>query len=89
MQAGPRHLLGPVVFLLLLAPLPAFAQPVQEALLRARPAVVLLVIDVTAEVTTDCGGGAPVTAPATPFRDTGTGWFVHRAASWRCSARPG
>ncbi len=36
-------------------------------------------IEVTAEVTTDCGGGAPVTAPATPFRDMGTGWFVHPA----------
>jgi S1-C subfamily serine protease len=55
----------------------ASAQPVQEALLRARPAVALLMIEVTAQVTTDCGGGALVTAPATPFRDTGTGWFVH------------
>jgi S1-C subfamily serine protease len=76
---GPRQLLGPGFFLLLLAPLPVFAQPVQEALLRARPAVTLLAIDVTAEITTDCGGGPSFTAPGTPFRDMGTGWFVHPA----------
>jgi S1-C subfamily serine protease len=78
-QTGPRQLLGPVLFLLLLvaAPLIASAQPVQEALLRARPAVALLVIEITGDVSTDCGGGSVVTAPGTPFRDTGTAWFVH------------
>jgi S1-C subfamily serine protease len=88
-RTGSRQLLGPVVFslLLLFAPPVARAEPVQEALLRARPAVALLIIDVTAEVRTDCGGGPVVTAPATPFREMGTGWFVHPAGWLITSAR--
>jgi len=62
---------------------PASAQStlsVQEALLRANPAVVLVVSEVSAEVTLDCGGGSTkVTPPA--FRETGTGWFVD-GAGW-------
>lgn len=60
------------------APAAASAQAsvtVQEALLRAKPAVVLVIAEVAAEVTLDCGGGSTtVTPPA--FRETGTGWFV-------------
>jgi S1-C subfamily serine protease len=55
----------------------------QEALLRAKPAVVLIVAEVAAEVTLNCGAG-PVTVkpPALPpFRETGTGWFID-AGGW-------
>jgi hypothetical protein len=47
----------------------------QEALLRAHPAVVLVIAEVGAEVTLDCGGGATTVTPPV-FRETGTGWFV-------------
>lgn len=53
----------------------ARAVSVQEALLRAKPAVALVAAEVAAEVRLDCGKGARrVTPPA--FRETGTGWFV-------------
>ncbi|MEK7771155.1 MAG: trypsin-like peptidase domain-containing protein [candidate division NC10 bacterium] len=60
------------------APGPLSAQTsvtVQEALLRAKPAVVLVIAEVSAEVTLDCGGG-PTTVTPPVFRETGTGWFV-------------
>jgi S1-C subfamily serine protease len=47
----------------------------QEVLLRAKPAVVLVIAEVGAEVTLDCGGGAQTVSPPV-FRETGTGWFV-------------
>jgi S1-C subfamily serine protease len=71
----------PVALVLLLgggAPPPAYAQtniPVAEALLRAKPAVVLVTAEVAAEVTVDCGSG-PTTVKPPPFRETGTGWFI-------------
>ncbi len=46
-----------------------------EGMLRAKPAVVLVVAEVTAEVTLDCGGGPTKVTPP-PFRETGTGWFI-------------
>lgn len=58
--------------------IPAFAQTnrsVQEALLRAKPAVVLVVAEVAAEVTLDCGSGPTKVKPPV-FRETGTGWFL-------------
>jgi S1-C subfamily serine protease/rhodanese-related sulfurtransferase len=55
------------------APAPAFT--VQEAILRAKPAVALVTAEVKAEVTMNCGDG-PVTVSPPPFRETGTGWFV-------------
>ena len=53
------------------------APSVQEVLLRAKPAVALVVSEVTAEVTVACpsGGKQQVTPP--PFRETGTGWFIN------------
>jgi S1-C subfamily serine protease len=48
---------------------------VQEAVLRAKPAVVLVIAEVGAEVTLDCGGGTQTVTPPV-FRETGTGWFV-------------
>jgi S1-C subfamily serine protease len=68
--------------LLLAGPRPAAAQPlsVQEVLLRAKPAVVLIIAEVAAEVTLNCGSG-PVTAAPPPFRETGTGWFID-AGGW-------
>ena len=47
----------------------------QEAILRAKPAVALITARVEAEVTMNCGQG-PVTVRPAPFIETGTGWFV-------------
>jgi S1-C subfamily serine protease len=57
------------------APGSAAALSVQEAILRAKPAVALVSAEVRAEVTMDCGRG-PVTVSPSPFVETGTGWFV-------------
>src|SRR5262245_49003583 len=54
--------------------------PVQEAMLRAKPAVVLVIAEVAAEVTLDCGSG-PTTVKPPAFRETGTGWFID-SAGW-------
>lgn len=48
---------------------------VQETILRAKPATVLVIAEVAAEVTFDCGSGETRVSPP-PFRETGTGWFV-------------
>jgi rhodanese-related sulfurtransferase len=48
---------------------------VQEATLRAKPAVALITARVEAEVTMNCGQG-PVTVRPAPFIETGTAWFV-------------
>jgi rhodanese-related sulfurtransferase len=53
----------------------AQALSVQEATLRAKPAVALITATVGAEVTMDCGQG-PVTVSPAPFVETGTGWFI-------------
>ena len=60
---------------MLALPLPAAALTVQEAVHRAKPAVVLISVRVDAEVTMNCGQGPVVVHPA-PFVETGTGWFV-------------
>ncbi len=71
----------PVALALLLgwgAPAPAAADTkisVPEALLRAKPAVVLVTAEVAAEVTLDCGS-SPTTVKPPVFRETGTGWFI-------------
>jgi S1-C subfamily serine protease len=49
----------------------------QETLLRAKPAVALVVSEVTAEVTLKCGGGDEVTVKAAPYRETATGFLVN------------
>jgi hypothetical protein len=49
---------------------------VQEALLRAKPAVALVVAEVGGDVRVRCGAGAETTVTPPPFRETGTGWFV-------------
>src|SRR6266849_2887992 len=54
---------------------PEVAISVQEALLRAKPPVVLVIAEVAAEVTLDCGTG-PITVKPPPFRETATGWFI-------------
>jgi S1-C subfamily serine protease len=69
-----------VIVVTLAAPLAATAQPalsLQEALLRAKPAVALIVAEVGGEVAVRCSAGAGVTkVTPPPFRETGTGWFV-------------
>jgi S1-C subfamily serine protease/rhodanese-related sulfurtransferase len=57
------------------APRPAAALSVQEAILRAKPAVALVTAEVSAHVTVNCGEG-PVTVKPAPFVETGTGWFI-------------
>jgi S1-C subfamily serine protease len=51
---------------------------VQEMLLRVKPAVVLVVAEVSAEVRVDCGDGETL-VNAAPFRETGSGWIVDAA----------
>lgn len=72
-----RWLAGGAVVVAALAALvaDAAALSVQEAILRAKPAVALVTARVDAEVTMNCGRG-PVTVKPAPFVETGTGWFV-------------
>lgn len=64
-------------------PLAASAQPaasLQEALLRAKPAVALVVAEVGGAVTVRCRpDAAPLTVTPPAFRETGSGWFVSHA----------
>jgi len=49
---------------------------VQEALLRAKPAVALVVSEVASEVMVKCPTGDQQRVIPTPLRETGTGWFI-------------
>ena len=69
-----RRVLG-ITFCLLFAGSPAAALTVQEALLRSKPAVALVMSEVTATVTLRCGAVEQPVKIA-PRRDTATGWFV-------------
>jgi S1-C subfamily serine protease len=53
----------------------AAATSVQEAILRAKPATVLIHSKIGADVVLDCGRG-PVRVRPTPIVVTGSGWFV-------------
>jgi S1-C subfamily serine protease/rhodanese-related sulfurtransferase len=57
------------------APTGTAAYSVQEAILRVKPAVVLITTEVRGDVTLNCGRG-PVTVSPAPYVETGTGWFV-------------
>src|SRR5262245_29830518 len=73
-----RAVLAELAAAFALAAAPALAadgMPLQEILLRAKPATVLVVSEITSEVTLDCGSGLKRVTP-NPFRETGTGWFV-------------
>jgi len=67
-----------IALLLALAPVVASAAgpSVQEVLLRAKPAVALVVAEVTSEVTLRCAGGSETTVRPPSFRETGTAWFI-------------
>src|SRR2546422_2750830 len=52
------------------------AASVQEVLLRAKPAVALVVSEVAAEITVACPGGGTQQVTPPPLRETGTGWFI-------------
>ena len=56
-------------------PSPSLALSVQEALLHAVPAVVLVSAEVKASATVNCGQGSITVSPK-PFIEVGTGWFV-------------
>src|SRR3989442_13056716 len=59
----------------LVEPSVVVALSVQEAILRAKPAVALITAEIQADVTMNCGQGLVTVSPA-PFVETGTGWFV-------------
>lgn len=69
----------------LAAPLAVAAQSpftVQEALLRAKPAVALVVAEVGGPVLVRCAAGAATTKVTPPLsRETATGWFI-RPSGW-------
>jgi len=72
-----RRLFGALI--LVFSPAVATAQStvsLQEALLRAKPAAALVLAEVGGDVAVRCGAGAETTVTPTPFRQTGTGWFV-------------
>jgi S1-C subfamily serine protease len=48
---------------------------VQETVLRAKPATVLVISEVAAEVSLNCGSGPQTVTPGA-FKETGTGWFI-------------
>src|SRR5262245_57591558 len=48
---------------------------VQEAILRAKPAVVVVASQIGADITLNCGT-RPVRVSPAPFVETGSGWFV-------------
>jgi serine protease Do len=63
--------------LVVVSPALACAQAsLQETLLRAKPAVAIVVAEVGADVTVRCGSGEPVTIATAPFRESGTGFFI-------------
>jgi len=57
------------------APTSTAAYSVQEAILRVKPAVVLITTEVRGDVILNCGRGPIAVSPA-PYIETGTGWFV-------------
>jgi S1-C subfamily serine protease len=48
----------------------------QEALLRAKPAVAIVVAELAIEATVTCGDAKPTPVNLEPLRGMGTGWFV-------------
>src|SRR5256712_14200404 len=75
--------------LLLLLPVISTAAEisVQEALLRAKPAVSLVVAEVGSEVIVTCGGGGGKPIRPAPFRETGPGWVIS-PSGWRSTTPP-
>lgn len=70
-----RALLGLLLMVGAVVPAGAAVSP-QETLLRAKPAVTLVIVEVGSEVTLTCPGGREQTVTPAPFRETSTGWFV-------------
>lgn len=74
----PRSLAISFILLATAAPRAARAADVislQEIILRAKPATVLVIAEVGSDVLLNCGSGLKKTSPA-PFRETGTGWLL-------------
>src|SRR2546426_11499115 len=75
----PRAVTVSLILLAISAPASAAraadAISLQEMILRAKPATVLVVAEVGSEVLLDCGAGLRKTRPA-PFREPGTGWLI-------------
>jgi S1-C subfamily serine protease len=62
--------------LLLVPTLAAAGVSVQEALLRAKPAVALVIAEVSSEAVVICAAGHEKKISPGPFRETATGWFI-------------
>lgn len=74
----PRALAVSLILLATSAPGAARAADVislQEIILRAKPATVLVIAEVGSDVFLNCGSGVKKTSPS-PFRETGTGWIL-------------
>jgi S1-C subfamily serine protease len=72
-----RCILAALVAVLLLSPVLAGAQALslQQTILRAKPAVVVVVAEVGAQVTLRCGGADKTVSPL-PYRESGSGFFL-------------
>lgn len=70
-----RRTLSAAVSFALIASSASAAVSVQEALLRSKPAVALVISEVAAHVILHCDGVERRARP-TPFRETGTAWFI-------------
>ena len=72
-----RRVLAALVAISLLSPALAGAQTLslQQMILRSKPAVVVVVAEVGAQVTLQCGGTEKTVSPA-PYRESGSGFFV-------------
>ena len=78
-SAAMSFRLATILGALLLTPAVVAAQDtrLQETLLRAKPAVALVVSEVAAEIALKCGGADEVTAKAPPYREAATGFLVN------------
>ena len=72
-----RRVFAALVAVLLLSPALAAAQALslQQMILRSKPAVVVVVAEVGAQVTLRCGTAEKTVSPA-PYRENGSGFFV-------------
>jgi S1-C subfamily serine protease len=67
-----------LALLLLASPVSVRAEPsIQEVLLRAKPAVAMVVTEIAGEVVVRCGTDRDTAITPPPLRETSSGWFVH------------
>jgi serine protease Do len=74
-RCWPRSRLALTLFVAACASVAPQPLPVEEILLRAKPAVVLVSVSVAATVKVDCDGEMASVTPPT-YEETGTAWFL-------------